>query len=336
MKTKIFLKTSWLSATLTFLLLSCIKDPNGPTIINPPGGGENGNCCKLKANGTIEKCPLDSNLWFINANVGGAQANSPIGSNKLLVPVNLPQNYKTNGTTVKFEYEELKDSVKLNCWFCQTPPLPYGKKIRLCNIKKDSTLIVVMKPVIYLYPKTRQNVNVRLRFNGNLTVTYPDYDAKIQGWEVLAKPDGELLNKADGMEYQYLFWEGTPASPYKFNMNEGFCVKGSDTRAFLQKTLPRLGLTPKEYNDMIVFWLPRMMNNPYNIIHFAGIEYTRGAELNVSPQPDQVIRVFMAYQASHQFVKTNEPVIKTPSRKGFTVVEWGGTELQANAPLAKN
>jgi hypothetical protein len=86
-------------------------------------------------------------------------------------------------------------------------------------------------------------------------------------------------------------------------------------------------LSAKEYNEMIVFWLPKMMNNNYNIIHFAKESYTQSAPLIITPKPDNVIRVFMAYQPSKHFVKTILPQLVTPKRTGFTVVEWGGTEL---------
>jgi len=41
---------------------------------------------------------------------------------------------------------------------------------------------------------------------GNLTYTYPYTEDG--HWEVTADTDGTLTNKADGLEYSYLFWEG--------------------------------------------------------------------------------------------------------------------------------
>ena len=51
-------------------------------------------------------------------------------------------------------------------------------------------------------------------------------------------------------------------------MSAGFVVKGEDTAAFLQEKLAYLGLTPREYNECIVYWLPRLEGNPYNLISF--------------------------------------------------------------------
>lgn len=329
-------------AGMMLLTFSCDKKEKLPqdTVVHhtneattESGGSNNSNsgCCKYKATGTIERCPLDSNLWFINVTSSACKINTIAQHNKLYVPVNLPQSFKQNLITVKFEFNLLPDSVKLDCWFCGTPPPPYAHYIKLCDIKKDSTIFVVKKPVIYLYPQKETKVKVELNYKGQLTVTYPDYNDKLHGWEVMAQKNGDLKNLSDNTEHQYLFWEGTPAAPYNFNMKEGYCIKGSDTKSFLQNKLPKLGLTPKEYNDMITFWLPQMMNNTYNIIHFAGVEYTKSAPLTITPKPDNLIRVFMAYQPSKIFVKTIEPTHVTPKRDGFTAVEWGGVELpQAN------
>lgn len=322
MKT-IFLKSAFVATGLLLGLAGCIKknDPIIPQPINIDPVIK----CSLSGSGTIERCPADSNLWFINNSYAGS---GPItGPSTLLVPLNLPQAFKVNALTVKFKYSLTSDSTKLNCWFCGTPPVPYGKNIRLCDIQRDSNVVIVMKPVIYLYPQKKTKVSVDLRYKGQLTVTYPEYNENIHGWQVLANSDGSLINLADNTSHQYLFWEGSPSKPYNFNMNEGFCVKGSETLNFLKKTLPKLGLCPKEYNDMIVFWLPKMMNNPYNLIHFAQEEYTNSAPLLVTPKPDKTIRVFMAYQPCDAFIKTQEPLILTPQRKGFTLVEWGGVEL---------
>lgn len=40
-----------------------------------------------------------------------------------------------------------------------------------------------------------------------------------------------------------------------------------------------------------------------------------------------MIRVFMAWQKSDAFVEIAEQVLTAPERRGFTVVEWGGTEI---------
>lgn len=181
---------------------------------------------------------------------------------------------------------------------------------------------VAAKPVIYLYPEEETEVEVRLDYRGRLTVTYPEYR---DGWRVTAKPDGTLTD-ADGNEYSYLFWEGISDTAYDFR--EGFCVQGCDTAEFLREKLSLLGLTPREYNEMIVYWLPKMQDNPYNVISFQGEVYTDSAALSVSPAPDTVLRVFMAYYPSETPVTLPEQKLTPTERKGFTLVEWGGTECK--------
>ncbi len=176
------------------------------------------------------------------------------------------------------------------------------------------------KPVIYLYPKTETEVTVTVDFNGDFTVTIPPYE---NGWTVTASPDGTLTDK-DGKTYPYLFWEGVTS--VILPMDEGFCVKGKDTEAFLLDILPRLGLIESEYTEFVAYWLPRMENNPYNVITFQTGAYEALAPLTISPAPDAVLRVFMSFRASETPVELPEQEIESFTRHGFTVVEWGGEE----------
>ena len=174
------------------------------------------------------------------------------------------------------------------------------------------------KPVIYLYPEQKTAVSVSLDYAGTLTATYPAYE---NGWHVTAEPDGTLYDEA-GNEYSYLLWEGESKPDYDFS--KGFCVAGADTADFLRETLAEIGLTPKEYNEFIVYWLPKMQENPYNLISFQSERYTDIAKLDIDPTPDSVLRVFMAWKPLSK-PQTIEPQTFTSfARDGFTVVEWGG------------
>lgn len=178
------------------------------------------------------------------------------------------------------------------------------------------------KPVIYLYPEQKTAVSVSLDYAGTLTATYPAYE---NGWHITAEPDGTLYDEA-GNEYSYLFWEGESKPDYDFS--KGFCVAGADTADFLRETLAEIGLTPREYNEFIVYWLPKMQDNPYNLISFQSEAYTDAAKLDIDPTPDSVLRVFMAWKPLHR-AQNIEPQTFTPfARDGFTVVEWGGCEVK--------
>lgn len=186
---------------------------------------------------------------------------------------------------------------------------------------KDGDGPALAKPVIYLYPEEETEVTVCLDLDGDLTCTYPAYDG---GWTVTAQPGG-ILTDAVGQTYNYLYWEGVTSTEYDFS--QGFCVPGEDTAAFLEDALARLGLTRREANEFIVYWLPRMEPNPYNLIAFQSAAYTDHARLTITPEPDSLLRVFMAWQPLDG--QTDIPPQDLPAfdRTGFTVVEWGGAEI---------
>lgn len=187
---------------------------------------------------------------------------------------------------------------------------------------------VVLKPVIYLYPESDTECYVSLDLQGYLTCTYPSYNEDY-GWHVVAHPDGTITNIENDREYDYLFWEGECDVPDSFN--NAVCVRGCDTAQFLEDYLEACGLTYSEMDDFISFWLPRMEGNEYNLISFPAEEYEEMASLNVSPVPDTVIRVYMVYMPLNEEVQIpEEQQLVWPSsaeRTGFTVVEWGGSEL---------
>jgi hypothetical protein len=201
-------------------------------------------------------------------------------------------------------------------------------KVKQGSITKiDSELLEIednireLKPMIYLYPEEDTQVSVQLSYDGNLTHTYPKSNGN---WEVLASSDGKLTEK-DGRNYYGLFWEGIPNDPIQPKC--GTIVSRDSLIPFLESSLDQLGLNYKESNEFIVFWLPILEQNPYNLIYFAGSDYTDHAELNIDPQPNNIIRVMMGYVPLNVPIKIAPQILpEKPSREGFTVVEWGGTK----------
>lgn len=178
------------------------------------------------------------------------------------------------------------------------------------------------KPVIYLYPEAETEVTVTLDYDGELTCTYPAYDG---GWTVAARPDGTLTDE-NGQTYSYLYWEGVSGTEYDFS--QGFCVPGEETAAFLEGALAQLGLDRREANEFIVYWLPQMEPNAYNLIAFQSGAYTDHARLTVTPEPDSVLRVFMAWTPLDAPMDIPAQDLPAFDRTGFAVVEWGGTKVQ--------
>ncbi len=177
------------------------------------------------------------------------------------------------------------------------------------------------KPVIYLYPEVETEVTVCLELQGQMTSSYPRYN---DGWQVTAYPDGTLVD-GSGREYYCLFWEGVSGARYDFST--GTVVSGEETAAFLEDALEKLGLTPREANEFLIYWLPRMESNAYNLISFQTEAYTDAARLTIDPAPDSLLRVFMAFKALDEPVAVEPQVLEAAQRTGFTAVEWGGVQV---------
>ncbi len=188
----------------------------------------------------------------------------------------------------------------------------------------DNPEVTAAKPVIYLYPESETTCSVKVNLDGRFTCTYPTYGD--HGWQnFTAKPDGTLIFP-DGSEYYCLYWEGildlTP------DFSKGFCVKGSDTAEFLEKVLSEMGLTPREANEFIIYWLPQLQENPYNLISFQGENYDAAAELEITPTPDSILRIYMTAKPLTSPVEVEPQTFDPFERVGFTVVEWGGSIIQ--------
>lgn len=180
------------------------------------------------------------------------------------------------------------------------------------------------KPIIYLYPTEETEVSVKLGYEDLITTSYPKYEGE---WKVLARPDGSLTDLDTGRNLYALYYESI--SPIDYQMEkDGFVVRGENTVAFLEEKLAVLGLTDREAEEFIVYWLPKLESNPYNYIRFATPEEIDGTmPLHIQPVPDSTIRVLMAYQGLEQPIPVEEQKLETPKRDGFTAVEWGGFEI---------
>ncbi len=180
------------------------------------------------------------------------------------------------------------------------------------------------KPVIYLYPEEDgTSISAQLDINGYFTCLDPEFNIS-NGWDVVADRNGDI--HLDGKTYDYLFWEARLYAD--FNFDKGFCVAGDETEEFFNRVLPQLGLNQKETEQFIEYWLPIMEQNPYNVVSFQTTEYTDCAGLEITPKPDTMIRVFMAFYASDTYKEMPEQTFVCPEREGFVAVEWGGSYVR--------
>jgi hypothetical protein len=183
-----------------------------------------------------------------------------------------------------------------------------------------------LKPVIYLYAPQKDTISIKLHYKGNFTATYPEYK---NGWKVIADSLGNLKDPDTQKKYYCLFWEGdNPFQPFLPDLSKGFVIRGDSTALFLETTLKKLGLNDREANEFIIFWLPKMKNNPYNFISFIGKEYEELAPLEITPIPTSILRVYMVYKPLNKKIEVSPQDFPTFRRKGFTVIEWGGSEIE--------
>ncbi|HTF05411.1 MAG TPA: hypothetical protein VK826_15385 [Bacteroidia bacterium] len=187
---------------------------------------------------------------------------------------------------------------------------------------------VAEKPVIYVYPDKTKQINIQLGLNGNLGFTYPQYKEGT-GWNFTADPNGTI--HMNGKEFDYLFWDGETV----INMNlveeqKGFIVEKDSLSDFFEAKLTAMGLTPRERQDFITYWCPRMQENEKSYVHFMfNDEYAEVAALNVTPAPDHVFRIFMLWSDAAEIDATavSDQEIQSFTREGFSVVEWGGAKM---------
>ncbi len=192
------------------------------------------------------------------------------------------------------------------------------------NIDQNSYAPAYAKPIIYLYPTKTTGIKVALGHPELITTSYPKYT---NGWQVTAKPSGDLVDRKTGRKLYSLYWEGKNAdASVKSN---GFVIRGSDTAAFLEEKLALLGLNEREAEEFIIYWLPKMEHNKYNYIRFqTRQEIDHYMPLNITPKPDTTIRIFMAYKPLETPINVTEQKLSPQTRKGYTAVEWGGAEIK--------
>ena len=200
----------------------------------------------------------------------------------------------------------------------------------ISRAKNAASSVSAHAPVIYLYNENNEEelINVQLDLDGELDVTYPVYDTE-EGWTVTATSDGVLTDE-NGDTYHFLFWDGKLNMDY--DLSRGFCVRGCDTEEFLNEALSELGLNEAEARGFMVYWLPLMEGNEYNVITFQTTAYDDAVTHVITPLPDVTVSVNMLWYATSEYVEMEPQELEgmnpaLEEREGFTFVEWGGEEI---------
>lgn len=199
--------------------------------------------------------------------------------------------------SVDYEYEYDR-----NCWSFELP------------------IVEVDKPILYLYPEDKIDITVQLEKANQIVTSYPKYN---NGWKVIASPNGDLYDN-NGKYYYALYWD--EISNNKIDFNEGFYVTKENAISFLEEKLSIIGLSDRERNEFIMYWLPKLENNEKNLVYF---ELTEERESNnkliIKPTPNSLLRINMHIKKIDEKVDIKEQELISFDRIGFSAVEWGGT-----------
>ena len=199
---------------------------------------------------------------------------------------------------------------------------PKEKKTEFMDFRWCSGDICLNKPIIYLYPTSETDVNIKLWTPEKMTHSYPEYN--YEKWRnMIAQPNGDLEDMDTWRKLYALYREWK--SDNETNFDEWFVVAWKDIIPFLEEKLAILWLNEREAEEFIVYWLPQMEGNEWNLIRFeTKTEQNENMPLIITPTPDTVIRVMMDWKAIDEPINISEQQLITPERSWFTVVEWWG------------
>ncbi|WP_310555107.1 TonB-dependent receptor plug domain-containing protein [Flavobacterium sp.] len=280
---------------------------------------------KIKLKGTITDCENNtiSNVDIFNLNTKETFKSDSTGKYTIKAyEKNLLQFSKNDFESQRILIQKKKEiniSLKMK-------PTIQGIKSKGVKTEFGNGQIILRKPVIYLYPKEKTDIDFQLNFKGELLTTFPKYD---KNWTLTAYPDGKIFDKKTNRFYTSLFWDGKFDFPKEhYNYKEGFVVSKNNLNTFLIEKLEHIGLNTFETNDFMQYWLPILEKNEINFIHFrVNTDYDLISKNIVNPKPDTSIRVFMDFYALDKIMEFQEQILPKTERKGFTLIEWGGSDV---------
>lgn len=196
------------------------------------------------------------------------------------------------------------------------------------NFKSTYQIQMVRKPVIYIYSDQFRELNVSVNPAGKMIFTYPFTDDN--SWDVQVDSNGMIV---DGEYLNYLFWEAAQKiDPASIDYSEGVVIKGNEAQFYLEASLTSLGFSAKEKADFITFWAPQMLNCESVFLQLIIDEdCSVFGELNISPAPTSIHRVYLVWKADPTGVLNPTPQeFHKLTRSEFDVLEWGGVQIIDN------
>ena len=174
-------------------------------------------------------------------------------------------------------------------------------------------IVMVDKPNLYLYPRTRARVEVRLPGWRRITEAAPAYP--VDGWRVVADPQGWLQTTAGRRGYLFyeMAWEAE-----RFQTDAGWCVGGDVAQASIEDAMADLGFRPREIADFAEAWDADFPQATELTVfpQFDGL-----AELRIDPPPESLLRAW--FYVVDGCSATEAPDLWAAPRTGFHAAEWG-------------
>lgn len=203
----------------------------------------------------------------------------------------------------------------------------FGRYIRFAN---DNFVMAggCGKPVIYMYPEQDTAATVKVIPNGRLTLTVPTIGDN-STWSVLAKKNSSIIDLRSGKTYEYLWWESQGVKNAKIPQ-AGYVLANATLEADLRGLLLQTNMTTTEINAFCDYWLPLMEKdnaNYYFVTFLFNEQVDQIAQLEFTPEPNVVNRLFMVYTPLTQLKKVKPLTLEKFVRNGYYIVEWGGAKL---------
>lgn len=177
----------------------------------------------------------------------------------------------------------------------------------------------IAKPILYLYPKKTTKVTITFDHPEYLETTYPKFSGK---WEVKAHSNGDLYDN-NGSYYYALYWDEKRV--HEVDFSTGYYVDKDNAIDFLERKLSYIGLSRREANEFIMYWLPILEKNEKSLVYFELTEeresYNR---LKIEPKPDSLLRLVIHIKKVDEKIEIPKQNLTKFQRKGFVAVEWGG------------
>jgi hypothetical protein len=143
---------------------------------------------------------------------------------------------------------------------------------------------------------------------------------------VTVNKNGDITDTL-GKSYYALYWDEKyyVSKENAVDFKTGFYVEKENAIDFLEEKLTYIGLNDKERDEFIMYWLPILENNEKSLVYFELTdEREQNNKLNITPQPDSMLRVIIHVKKVDKKVKIKEQILVPFTRYGFTAVEWGG------------